>query len=201
MGFPGMRGQRRIMGMNAILDVPEIRAQVHRWTVADDRALAEDRLGYECSELIRGIIVEKEIKTPLHDYLTGSIATLLQSALRPGQSVRQEKSSLLTDSVPEPDVAVVCGALADFRDRHPTEAELVVEVAVTSLAADREKAALYAEAGVGEYWIVLAEAGLVEVYRRPVAGTYRERRTYGRGEIIEAVGATGGSVAVDALFG
>ena len=61
MGFPGIRGQCRIMGMNAILDVPEIRAQVHRWTVADYRALAEDRLGYERSELIRGIIVEKRV--------------------------------------------------------------------------------------------------------------------------------------------
>ena len=184
-----------------VLDVPEIRAAVHRWTVADYRTLAEDQPGFEHSELIRGIIVEKMSKTPLHDYLTGSIAALLQDALRPGCSVRQEKSLLLTDSVPEPDVAVVRGTLADFRDRHPTAAELVVEIAVTSLAADREKAALYAEAGVDEYWIVLAEAGLVEVYRQPVEGAYRQRRTYGRGEVIEAVAVTGGaSVAVDALF-
>ena len=54
---------------------------------------------------------------------------------------------------------------------------------------------------MGEYWIVLAEAGQVEVYRRPQAGGYRERRLYGRGEIIEAVEVTGGaSVAVEALF-
>ncbi len=141
------------------------------------------------------------MKTPLHDYLTESIAALLQSVLRPGWSVRQEKSLLLADSVPEPDVAVVRGALAEFRDRHPTTAELVVEVAVTSLAADREKAAVYAEAGVGEYWIVLAEAGQVEVYRQPQAGVYRLRRIYARGETMEEVAALGGgAVAVDALF-
>ncbi len=69
-----------------------------------------------------------------------------------------------------------------------------------SLAADREKAALYAEAKVGEYRIVLAEAEQVEVYRRLEAGAYRERRLHGRGETIEAVGVTGGSVAVDVLF-
>ena len=45
--------------MNAILDVPEIRAQVHRWTVADYRVLAEDNPAFQHSELIRGIIVEK----------------------------------------------------------------------------------------------------------------------------------------------
>ena len=184
-----------------VLDVPEIRARVHRWTVADYRILAEDQPGFEHSELIRGIIVEKMSKTPLHDYLTGSIAALLESVVHPGCSVRQEKTLQLADSVPEPDVAVVHGTLAEFRDRHPTVAELIVEVAVTSLAADRAKAALYAEAGVGEYWIVLAEAGQVEVYRRPVGGTYLERRTYGRGEQIEGVEVTGGaSVAVEVLF-
>ncbi len=51
--------------MTSILDVPEIRASVHRWTVADFRVLAEDQPGFEHAELIRGIIVEKEVKTLL----------------------------------------------------------------------------------------------------------------------------------------
>ena len=114
--------------------------------------------------------------------------------------MRQEASLLLGDSVPEPDVAVVRGEEKEFRLAHPTTAALIVEVAVTSLAADREKAALYAEAGVGEYWIVVAGAGQVEAYRRPEAGAYRERRTYGRGEVMEEVGVTGGPVAVEALL-
>ena len=187
--------------MNAILDVPEIRAQVHRWTVAEFRALAEDQPGYEHSELIRGIIVEKMGKTSLHENLTDSLAEYLRDHVRAGLWVRQEASLVFADSVPEPDVAVVLGTRQDHQEEKPTTAELTVEISVTSLAANREKAALYAEAGVGEYWIVLAEAGQVEVYRQPVDGAYRQRRTYGRGETIEAVGVTGGSVAVDALFG
>ena len=95
---------------------------------------------------------------------------------------------------------MVIGARKDYTGRKPTTAELVVEIAVTSLASDREKAALYAEAGVSEYWIVLAEAGQVEVYRRPQDGGYRTRRLYGRGETIEEVGVTGGPVPVEALF-
>ena len=186
--------------MSSILDVPEIRAQVHRWTVADFRALAEDRPGYEHSELIRGIIVEKEMKTPLHDKLVDIAAEYLRRAVHGTWWVRQEASMRLADSMPEPDVSAVAGTRGDYDDK-PTTAGLIVEVAVTSLAADREKAALYAEAGVGGYWIVLAEAGMVEVYRRLDGGTYREQRTYGRGEVIEAVGVTGGSMAVDALFG
>ena len=186
--------------MSTILEVPEIRARVHLWTVADYRALAEDNPAFRHSELIRGVIVEKEIKTPLHDSMVDAVAECLRGSARGGRWVRQEASLQLADSAPEPDVAVVAGARRDYTDRHPTTAELVVEVAVTSLAADREKAALYAEAVVGEYWIVLAEAGQVEVYRRPEDGAYRERRLYGRGEVIEAVGVTGGAVAVEALF-
>lgn len=185
--------------MTSILDVPEIRAAVHRWTVADYRALAEDQPGYEHSELIRGIIVEKEMKTLLHDKLVYLAVEYLRNAAHGTWWIRQEASMRLADSMPEPDVSVVAGTYKEYEDK-PTTAALIVEVALTSLAADREKAALYAEAGVGEYWIVLAEAGQVEVYRRPENGAYRERRTYGRGEVIEAVGVTGGPVAVEALF-
>ena len=186
--------------MNNILDVPEIRASVHRWTVADYRALAEDNPAFRHSELIRGIIVEKEMKTPLHDSTVDAVAECLRNAAREGRWVRQEASLQMADSVPEPDVAVVTGIRRDYIDRHPTAAELVVETTVTSLAADRAKAVLYAEAGVGEYWIVLAEARQIEVYRRPEAGAYLEQRTYRRGEVIEAVGVTGGSVAIETLF-
>ena len=185
--------------MSAILDVPEIRASVHLWTVADFRALAEDQPGFEHSELIRGIIVEKEMKTLLHDKLVYLAGEHLRNAVRGTWWIRQEASMRLVDSMPGPDVSVVAGTYQDYDDK-PTTAALIVEVAVTSLATDREKAALYAEANVGEYWIVLAEAGQVEVYRRPEAGAYLEKRTYRRGETIAEVGVTGGPVAVDSLF-
>ena len=48
-------------------------------------------------------------------------------------------------------MAVPAGA---YRDHHPDSAYLVVEVAETSLPADREKAKVYAEGGVEEYWSV-----------------------------------------------
>ena len=186
--------------MSAILDVPEIRARVHCWTVADYRAVAEDNPAFRHSELIRGIIVEKEVKTPVHNFMTGRVAGIFRRAARSGLLVRQDASLLLSDSVPEPDVAVVRGKEEDFRLVHPATAELVVEIAVTSLVSDREKAALYAEAGVGEYWIVLADAAQVEVYRRPQDGVYRTRRLYGHGEVIEEVSVTNDPMPVETLF-
>ena len=187
--------------MNAILDLPEIRAHVHVWPVADYLDVAEDHPAFAHSELIRGIIVEQMSKTALHEFLTKVIYDFFLRAARPGMVVRQEASLRLADSVPEPDVAVVAGSREDYRDRKPTTAELVVEVAVTSLALDREKALLYAEAGVGEYWIVLAEGEQVEVYRQPEGGVYQTKRVYGRGERIGEAGvATAGTVPVDTLF-
>ncbi len=185
--------------MSAILDVPETRARVQPWTVEDYRALAEDNPVFRHSELIRGVIVEKEMKTWLHDKLVDIAGERLRGAVRGTWWVRQEASLHLADSMPEPDVSVVAGTRDDYDDK-PTTAALVVEVAVTSLVSDREKAALYAEAGVGEYWIVLAEAEQVEVYRQLENGVYQTRRIYGRGEVIEGVNVTDAPVPVEALF-
>src|SRR5262249_41645348 len=69
---------------------------------------------------------------------------------------------------PEPDVAVVPGAWADYRSDHPARPALVVEIAETSLAFDRgEKASLYARAGVGDYWILNLVDRVLEVLRDP----------------------------------
>jgi hypothetical protein len=71
-------------------------------------------------------------------------------------------------------LSVTRGGESDFTAAHPSTAELVIEVGVSSPALDRENASLYAEAGVKEYWIVLGAERCVEVYRRAGQGRYRE---------------------------
>ena len=185
--------------MRAILDLPEMRERVRRWTVAEYEKLGDDP-AFRRTELIRGLIVNKMSKSPLHSTLATRIYILLLRWLKPGYAARKEEPLRFVDSMPEPDISVMRGTLNDFDERHPTTAELVVEVAVSSVAPDRENASLYAEAGVVEYWIVLGETERVEVYRRPVEGVYREQRTYVRGEVIESVSVTTQGVPVDTLF-
>ena len=185
--------------MGAILDLPEIRARVRPWTVVEYERLGDDP-AFRRTELIRGIIVNKMPKTPLHSTITTRLYVFLLRVLRAEFVVRQEQPLRLADSMPEPDISVMRGKLDDFAAGHPVTAELVVEVAVSSVAPDRENASLYAEAGVTEYWIVLAEAQQVEVYRRPMDGVYLERRTYGRGETIEGVNVIGEAFEVEKLF-
>ena len=95
---------------------------------------------------------------------------------------------------------MVRGSEADFVAAHPTTAELVVEVAVSSIALDRENASLYAEAGVKEYWIVLGSERNVEVYRRPEGGRYQETSLLGPNDTLECSSMPGLRIRVADLF-
>ena len=82
------------------------------------------------------------------------------------------------DSAPEPDLAWV--VRRDYSRGRPTAADvlLVIEVAESSLSYDRgEKADLYAEAGIADYWVVNVPARTIEVRRDPEGGRYRTLRT------------------------
>ena len=106
-------------------------------------------------------------------------------------------------SMPEPDGAVVPGAIRDYDHEHPSTALLVVEVSDTSLKQDRlTKRAIYAAGGIPEYWIVNLRDDCVEVRRcpEPEARGYASITIARRGERIELVGLPGVSVAVDDLL-
>ena len=170
--------------MSAILDLPEVRARVSLMSVATYEALTEMGALDKRAELIRGIIVTKMSKSALHRKLTKWLYDHCRDQRLSGHVAFQEAPLRLADSMPEPDVMIVRGQESDFDDRHPQTAALVVEVAVSSAALDRENASLYAEASVAEYWIVLANEGRIEVYRQPEKGTYQQKRLYSVGDTL-----------------
>jgi Uma2 family endonuclease len=106
----------------------------------------------------------------------------------------------LADSEPEPDISITRGERRDYSLGHPATAELVVEVAVSSPALDWENAALYAEAGVKEYWIVLGRERRVEVYRQPEQGRYKEAQTLGPDDWLECAAVPGARLQVREFF-
>ncbi len=170
--------------MSAILDLPEVRARVARWSVdAYEQLGGQGLLGKEV-ELIRGVIVQKMSKSPRHRSLSKRIYDRFTARRLDGRVVFQEAPLRLADSEPDPDIMIVRGQESDFDDAHPVTAELVVEVAVSSAALDHENASLYAEAGVCEYWIVLAEERQIEVYRQPENGRYQQRQLYSDGKTL-----------------
>lgn len=121
-------------------------------------------------ELIEGEIVEVSPPLGFHSNTVTILHFLFVTRLPMGFVVRSQQPMLLgLSSNPEPDVAIVKGVFADFKDRHPSHAELVIEVCESTLRSDRtRKASLYARAGIQEYWIVNLIDRCVEVYRDPV---------------------------------
>ena len=159
--------------MLSVLDDPAIRARVHAITVADYHTMIERGAIGENLELLRGALVEKMSKSSLHSRLVLWLLRWLTEHLPAGYSVRPEQPLTLADSEPEPDLLVVKGDIDDFADAHPTTAELIIEVCVGSEAIDRLKFQLYAEAGVRECWLVLAEERVLERHSLPQGTTYR----------------------------
>ena len=158
-----------------ILEMPEVRARVSRLSVENYELLAEVGALDKRVELIRGLLVDKVPKSPLHCKLVRRIFLFLLAFQRAGFVAFTERPLRLKDSMPEPDAMIVRGNVGDFDTKHPITAKLVIEVAVSSVALDRENASLYAEAGVPEYWIVLAEEQQIEVYRQPVGNVYQQK--------------------------
>lgn len=141
------------------------------WTRAEFERAAE--LGLfgpeERLELIAGAVVRKlpPQRSP-HATAIRAVEEALRTAFPRGFDVRvQLPLALGPDHEPEPDVCVVHGCFRDYRHEHPAAAVLVVEVSDTTLAFDRFKAGLYAQAGIPEYWIVNLKDNRLEVHRDP----------------------------------
>lgn len=161
--------------MLTILDEPEMRLRALPLSVSSYEKMGELGLIEEKTELIRGVIFEKRSKSPLHSDLVRAFLRGIQAVVDLNRYfVSPEQPMRLSDSCPEPDLAVISGREKDFMLRHPESARLVVEICISTEALDREKANLYAEAGVEEYWLVLPEKNRIERFNTPDSGGYAE---------------------------
>jgi Uma2 family endonuclease len=143
---------------------------LRRWTRQEYERLVDlGALDREPVELLGGQLIVAEPQGSYHVTAVGMLGSRLATVLPPGWIVRaQAPLALDEESAPEPDLAVVRGTWADYRDAHPTSAALLVEVADSSLAFDRDqKGSLYARARVADYWIVNLVDRVLEVYREP----------------------------------
>ncbi len=170
--------------MTAILENPAVRGLVLPISVEKYHELSEAGIIPEKTELLRGVIVEKMTKSPLHTWMVGQLVEWFEARVGPQAYVRKEEPLTLDVSELEPDVAVVDGNRHDYQTAHPQTARLVIEVAVSSEDLDREKGEDYARAGVSEYWIVLPEKDTIEVFRGPSQTGYASHQRYTFGDSI-----------------
>jgi Uma2 family endonuclease len=146
-------------------------------------------------ELIRGVLVKMSPQEVPHASTVQLLNELLMEQRQRRFTVRiQLPLALSDDTEPEPDVAIV--PLGNYRTEHPRTALLIIEVADSTLKKDRRKAAVYASAGIAEYWIVNLGARTIEVYARPEGDRYAEVRTLRSGDTLRPLALPDVALAV-----
>ena len=187
--------------MTSILEKLSVRRVALPISVEQYHRLGREGIIGQRTELLRGVIIERMTKSPLHTYVVHVIARWLQENIEADQHLRKEEPLTFADSEPEPDIAVVSGQPEAYRACHPATADLVVEVAIASVGLDRDKGDIYAAAGVPEYWVVIPEERAVEIYRDPTGNGYAvcERLTAGE-SLLKPQRAARAAIRLATLF-
>lgn len=163
--------------MLEVVDKPATCRQANPLSRETYHAMIESGILGPKNELLWGVIVEKRSKSSLHTRIVAKLMEFFSKQLPADIWLRKEEPLVCDYSEPEPDLSLVRGRIDDFREHHPETAELVIEVAVSSLAIDREKTSLYAAAKVPEYWILNLNEKTLERYSQPQEGRYQQCET------------------------
>jgi len=190
----------RVRGAGYDFPMASIAAPIHRLSVEDVHRMVEAGVLEENErvELVEGVLVDMVPISAEHD---GALAWLNRHFARVDAEeweVRIQSMLLIAGGFLLPDLSLVARMP---RSTLPATAHLVIEVAQTSHARDREKASDYAAAGVTEYWIVDLPGRTVHVHRHLLAGAYQEHTTFADGTSIGPLLADAPSVDVSALLG
>ena len=158
---------------------------IKKFTKEDYYALHKEGRLSRHTELLEGVLIEKMTISPKHSFIVSKLHEMLSSTLPKTYIIREEKPLSTPTSEPEPDLSIVTGTLDDFRDSHPTTADWVIEVAVTSLSLDLSKRKIYASAGIPEYWIIDPEEGRIFIFSEPTQEGYKSERVVRKTEFIK----------------
>ena len=176
--------------------------ELYRMSTDQYHRLAEAGLDddFPQCELIDGVLVRKDVKSAEHENaITWFNEWLMFGIDRTRFQVRVGSPLTLAESEPEPDLTVIaCDAQRPY---HAATAALAIEVSWSSLRRDlNRKAALYAEAGVAEYWVFDLHARRIVVHRSPTAARYDDVREVRQEDRVTGVQAGLPDLDVDELF-
>jgi Uma2 family endonuclease len=156
-------------------------------------------------ELIEGEIIEMSPIGSRHAACVKFLGRFLNRTVGDIALVSTQDPIRLNDfSEPEPDLALLRLRDDFYRDAHPTPADvlLIIEVADTTLAYDRQvKVPLYARAGIGETWVVNLTEERIEIYSGLAEGAYQTIVNFGRGDEARSHTIAGLAVGVADVLG
>ncbi|MBE9164730.1 Uma2 family endonuclease [Tychonema sp. LEGE 06208] len=179
---------------------------LRKWTVKEYHKLG--KIGFfhpeERVELISGNILKMSAKGTAHTSALGRTDRLFQDLFNNLAWVRvQDPIALDDNSEPEPDIAVVRIDPLDYATHHPTPSEvyLIIEVADSSLAYDREiKAKIYARSGIADYWILNVNERQLHVFREPTEDGYQSEIILGESASISPLQFPAFNIAIQQML-
>ena len=153
-------------------------------------------------ELIHGRLI-RLMQGERHANLRVRLSRRLRRALDPPFFVRDENPlHIAFDGEPIPDLMLTYQE--EYEDRHPepNDVALLVEVAVSSVEYDTgEKALLYAQADISDYWVVLAGENVILVHREPTPSGYQQVTRLEAADMVSPLTAPNVVLAVRDLLG
>jgi Uma2 family endonuclease len=155
-------------------------------------------------ELIHGEIFLMP-KGSRHQARVDRLNALFSTAIG-SRAITRIQGPLFVDNynLPEPDLMLLQSRSDFYEHKHPAPHDvlLLIEVAESSLERDREvKSALYAIAGIREYWIEDVQSDALVVFRHPVRDTYQTNLIFKRGLTVAPLAMPDVHFQVAAILG
>jgi Uma2 family endonuclease len=188
------------MKTEELIATPAPQGRLHPLSVEAYHVLGETGFLQDDTELLYGLVYRKMPKSPIHEALIARLVRAFAEVERRNFLMRTGGPITCFDSEPEPDFSIARGSIDDYTRSHPTTAEFVGEVCVTSHEYDRSKLRAYAMAGVKECWLVLQPEKIIEVYSNPSNGSFLEKNSFGPGGQLSSQVFPNVTVDLDQLF-
>lgn len=192
-------------------EVPEfVEAEVlpHKTWTREELAVLEATGVFDGThyELIDGELIDKMGKKRRH--VRGSQNVNIQLGAIFGARLVEQEAPIdvaaedLPKNEPEADIVVLRSPHDDMETTtQPGEIEMLVEVSEMTLRQDlKTKAALYARAGIPEYWVLDVKGRRLHVLRDPSEGTYRTHLEFEESESVAPLAKPANPVAVASLL-
>ena len=150
-----------------------------KFSVEDYHKMIESGLlNYRHVELINGLILEMSPEGTEHTYIGETLADYLRRLTQGVVWVREARPITLSQSEPEPDIAIVRLPHSLYRSHHPYPEDiyLLIEISHSTLKFDTsQKRDIYAAANIPDYWVVDIKNKQLIVYLSPVNGLYENK--------------------------
>ena len=184
---------------------PQLSPTAVRWTRRDCAAFEQAGILTYRYELVEGVINSMGQNLPHANAIRLLIGWLVAAIgidfffTQTTINVRPEDNPT---NAPEPDAIVLNCPAGDLTGiPTPANIRLLIEAANTTLSYDlTTKAALYARAGIGEYWVLSLSERSLYVHRLPTEGAYQEITVYREDEQVVSLGTPPLALTISTQF-